>query len=222
MESLAAYEDQPPRLAADPEAQADHGFVMREKVLLREDRTFLKPASRPRVTPAALSRTIAEAETWRPSSRTSCGSCTSAAWSISAPMPRASMSCCRAASARPISASTAPRDSLHVGHLLQIMMLRWLQQTGHKPIALMGGGTTKVGDPSGTRRERASCSTDEQIDANIAGIQPMLRRATSTFGDGPTDAMMVNNAEWLDELNYIPFLRDVGRHFSVNRMLTFD
>ena len=111
-------------------------------------------------------------------------------------------------------------DSLHVGHLLQIMLLRWWQKTGHKPIALMGGGTTKVGDPSG-RDETRQLLTNEQIDANMASINTSFANYLA-FGDGPTDAVMANNAEWLDGLLYIPLLRDVGRHFSVNRMLTMD
>ena len=111
-------------------------------------------------------------------------------------------------------------DSLHVGHLLQIMLLRWWQKTGHKPITLMGGGTTKVGDPSG-RDETRQLLTPEQIDANMASIRKSFANYL-TFGNGPTDAIMVNNAEWLDTLLYIPLLRDVGRHFSVNRMLTMD
>ncbi|CAN5750157.1 tyrosine--tRNA ligase [soil metagenome] len=111
-------------------------------------------------------------------------------------------------------------DSLHVGHLMQIMMLRWWQKTGHKPIALMGGGTTKVGDPSG-RDETRQLLTTEQIDANMTSIRKSFANYL-TFGDGPTDAVMANNAEWLDTLLYIPLLRDVGRHFSVNRMLTMD
>jgi tyrosyl-tRNA synthetase len=114
----------------------------------------------------------------------------------------------------------ATATSLHVGSLIQIMMLRWLQATGGKPIVLMGGGTTKIGDPS-FRAEERPLLTDAQINSNIEGI----KRAFSsyvTFGDGPTDAIMVNNAEWLDALNYIGFLRDIGRHFSVNRMLSFD
>src|SRR3954452_4207421 len=114
--------------------------------------------------------------------------------------------------------ATAP--SLHVGSLVQIMMLRRLQQTGHKPIVLMGGGTTKVGDPSG-KDESRKLLTSEQIDANIAGIRKVFERFL-TFGDGPTDAVMMNNADWLDELTYIPFLREVGKHFTINRMLTFD
>jgi tyrosyl-tRNA synthetase len=114
--------------------------------------------------------------------------------------------------------ATAP--SLHVGSLVQIMMLRQLQQAGHRPIVLMGGGTTKVGDPSGKDEGRKLLSTEE-IDANIAGIRRVFERFL-TFGDGPTDAIMVNNADWLDTLEYIPFLREVGRHFTINRMLTFD
>ncbi|MFZ5779229.1 MAG: tyrosine--tRNA ligase [Pseudomonadota bacterium] len=111
-------------------------------------------------------------------------------------------------------------DSLHVGHLLQIMLLRWWQKSGHRPIALMGGGTTKVGDPSG-RDETRQLLTVEQIDANMASIKRSFANYL-TFGDGPTDALMANNADWLDTLLYIPLLRDVGRHFSVNRMLTMD
>ena len=113
-------------------------------------------------------------------------------------------------------------DSLHVGHLLQIMLLRWWQKTGHKPIALMGGGTTKVGDPSG-RDETRQLLTPQQIDANMANIRKSFANYL-TFGDGAGagDAVMANNADWLDTLLYIPLLRDVGRHFSVNRMLTMD
>jgi tyrosyl-tRNA synthetase len=114
--------------------------------------------------------------------------------------------------------ATAP--SLHVGSLVQIMMLRRLQQTGHKPIVVMGGGTTKIGDPSGKDESRKLLS-DADIDANIASIRQVFERFL-TFGDGPTDAVMVNNADWLDALEYVPFLRDVGRHFTINRMLTFD
>jgi len=114
----------------------------------------------------------------------------------------------------------ATADSLHVGSLLQIMMLRWMQKTGHKPIALMGGGTTKVGDPSGKDATR-QLLTDAQIAANIAGIrrafEPFL-----TFGDGPTDVIQPDNAEWLDALGYVAFLREYGVHFTLNRMLTFD
>ena len=111
-------------------------------------------------------------------------------------------------------------DSLHVGHLLQIMLLRWWQKSGHKPIALMGGGTTKVGDPSG-RDETRQLLTTAQIDANMASIKRSFANYL-TFGEGATDAVMANNADWLDGLLYIPLLRDVGRHFSVNRMLTMD
>jgi tyrosyl-tRNA synthetase len=110
--------------------------------------------------------------------------------------------------------------SLHVGHLLQIMMLRWMQQTGHRPIALMGGGTTRVGDPSG-KDESRRILTVADIAANLAGIRTVFDRFLK-FGDGKTDALMLNNDEWLAPLNYIDFLRDVGRHFSVNRMLSFD
>jgi tyrosyl-tRNA synthetase len=111
-------------------------------------------------------------------------------------------------------------DSLHIGSLLQIMMLRWWQKTGHKVIALMGGGTTKVGDPS-FRDDARPLLSDEQIGINMQGIKGVFSKYL-TFGDGPTDAVMVNNADWLDTLLYIPLLRDVGRHFSVNRMLTMD
>ena len=110
--------------------------------------------------------------------------------------------------------------SLHVGNLLGIMMLRKLQQTGHRPIVLIGGGTTKVGDPSGKDEARKLLS-DAEIAANIAGIQSVFHNFVS-FGDGPNDALLINNADWLDTLNYIDFLRDYGRHFSVNRMLTYD
>ncbi len=113
---------------------------------------------------------------------------------------------------------TAP--SLHAGSLVSIMLLRILQRTGHKPIVLMGGGTTKVGDPSGKDESRKLLSDDE-IAANMAGIGEVFSRFL-TFGEGPSDAVMVNNADWLDGLEYIPFLRDFGRHFSVNRMLAFD
>ena len=127
------------------------------------------------------------------------------------------------AAKEPVSAyigfdATAP--SLHVGSLVQIMMLRRLQQTGHRPIVLMGGGTTKIGDPSG-KDESRKLLTSEVIDTNIAGIRRVFERFLK-FGDGPTDAIMVNNADWLDKLEYIPFLRDVGTHFTINRMLTFD
>jgi tyrosyl-tRNA synthetase len=114
----------------------------------------------------------------------------------------------------------ATASSLHVGSLIQIMMLRWLQKTGNKPIVLMGGGTTKVGDPSFRADERPLLTT-EQIDQNIDGIRQVFTSYVS-FGDGPNDAIILNNAEWLDGLNYLEFLRDVGRHFSVNRMLAFE
>jgi tyrosyl-tRNA synthetase len=113
---------------------------------------------------------------------------------------------------------TAP--SLHVGSLLPIMMLYWLQQTGHRPIALMGGGTTRVGDPSG-KDESRRILTEADIAQNLASIKSIFARFL-TFGDGAADGVMANNADWLNELNYIDFLRDVGRHFSVNRMLAFD
>jgi tyrosyl-tRNA synthetase len=113
---------------------------------------------------------------------------------------------------------TAP--SLHIGHLISIMMLHWLQQTGNKPIALMGGGTTRVGDPSG-RDETRKILTYEQIDANKDSIKGTFAKFIS-FGSGKSDAIMADNAEWLTKLNYIEMLRDVGRHFSINRMLTMD
>jgi tyrosyl-tRNA synthetase len=113
---------------------------------------------------------------------------------------------------------TAP--SLHVGSLLPIMVLRWLQKTGHQPIVLMGGGTTKVGDPSG-KDESRKLLTDEQIAANMAGIKTVFAKYM-VFGDGTTDAVMVNNDDWLADLKYIPFLRGFGRHFTINRMLTFE
>jgi tyrosyl-tRNA synthetase len=113
---------------------------------------------------------------------------------------------------------TAP--SLHIGNLTQIMRLRVLQRGGHKPIVLLGGGTTKVGDPSG-KDETRQLLTDAQIEANKARHKEIYRRFL-TFGDGPTDAIMVDNAEWLDTLQYIPFLREVGRHFTINRMITMD
>jgi tyrosyl-tRNA synthetase len=114
--------------------------------------------------------------------------------------------------------ATAP--SLHVGSMVQIMMLRRFQQAGHKPIVLMGGGTTKIGDPS-FKDEARRLLDDSVIEDNIASIRRVFERFL-TFGDGPTDAIMLNNADWLDALDYIPFLRDIGRHFSVNRMLSFD
>ncbi len=113
---------------------------------------------------------------------------------------------------------TAP--SLHVGSLVPIMLLRLFQQTGHKPIVLMGGGTTKVGDPSGKDDQRKLLD-DAAIAANMAGIKSVFKKFL-TFGDGPTDAVMVNNADWLENLNYVSFLRDYGRHFTINRMLSFD
>ena len=114
----------------------------------------------------------------------------------------------------------ATAKSLHVGHLVNIMMLRWLQKCGGKPITLMGGGTTKVGDPS-FRSDERPLLTPEAIDDNIEGIRQVFARYLD-YGDGPSDALMLNNAEWLDELNYLDFLRDIGRHFSINRMLSFE
>ena len=111
--------------------------------------------------------------------------------------------------------ATAP--SLHIGNLLSIMMLRWLQKTGHRPIVLMGGGTSKIGDPSGKDTTR-SLLTDAQIEANIAKIRSVFAR----FLDFDAGTIMANNADWLDQLRYIPLLREIGRHFTVNRMLTFD
>ena len=112
----------------------------------------------------------------------------------------------------------ATAASLHVGHLLNIMMLRWFQKTGNRPITLMGGGTTKVGDPS-FRSEERPLLTPDAIQSNIDGMQQVFARYLD-YGDGR--AMMLNNAEWLDSLNYLDFLRDIGRHFSVNRMLSFE
>jgi tyrosyl-tRNA synthetase len=114
--------------------------------------------------------------------------------------------------------ATAP--SLHVGHMIQIMLLRRLQQAGHKPIVLVGGGTSKIGDPS-FKDEARKLMTDETIAANIRTIMPVYERFLR-FGDGPSDAILMNNADWLDRLEYIPFLRDIGQHFSVNRMLSFE
>ncbi|MEM1301321.1 MAG: tyrosine--tRNA ligase [Pseudomonadota bacterium] len=114
----------------------------------------------------------------------------------------------------------ATAQSLHVGHLMNIMVLRWLQKTGHKPITLMGGGTTKVGDPSFRSDERPLLGP-EQIDANIDGMKQVFAKYLS-YDNTPTGALMLNNAEWLDALNYLDFLRDIGRHFSVNRMLSFE
>src|SRR6204780_1104168 len=114
----------------------------------------------------------------------------------------------------------ATADSLHIGSLVQIMLLRRLQQAGHRPIVLMGGGTTKVGDPSG-RDETRQLLTEEQINANITGIRATFARFLD-FGTGPSGAIMANNDDWLKSLQYIDFLRDVGRHFTINRMLTMD
>jgi tyrosyl-tRNA synthetase len=114
--------------------------------------------------------------------------------------------------------ATAP--SLHVGHMIQIMLLRRLQQAGHKPVVLVGGGTSKIGDPS-FKDEARKLMTDETIQANIRSILPVYARFLH-FGDGPSDAVLIDNADWLDKLEYIPFLRDIGQHFSVNRMLSFD
>ncbi len=114
----------------------------------------------------------------------------------------------------------ATAQSLHVGHLLNIMMLRWFQKTGGKPITLMGGGTTKIGDPS-FRSEERPLLDDAQIASNVASMGRVFAKYLR-YGDGPTDAIMLNNAEWLDGLNYVEFLRDIGRHFSVNRMLSFE
>ncbi len=111
-------------------------------------------------------------------------------------------------------------SSLHIGNLVQVMLLRWLQNTGHRPITLMGGGTTKVGDPSGKDEMRRILSV-EQIDANAASIRKVFAKYVR-YGDGPTDALIPNNADWLDELRYVPFLRDIGRHFTINRMLGFE
>ena len=115
----------------------------------------------------------------------------------------------------------ATAKSLHVGSLIQIMMLRWLQKTGHQPITLMGGGTTKVGDPSFRADERPLLTAD-QIDDNINGIKKVFAAYIDYDTDAPNKALMLNNAEWLDGLNYLDFLRDIGRHFSVNRMLAFE
>ncbi len=114
----------------------------------------------------------------------------------------------------------ATAQSLHVGHLMNIMVLRWLQKCGHKPITLMGGGTTKVGDPSFRSDERPLLD-EAAIDANIAGMKQVFAKYLD-YDDAPTGALMLNNAEWLDDLNYLAFLRDIGRHFSVNRMLSFE
>jgi tyrosyl-tRNA synthetase len=114
----------------------------------------------------------------------------------------------------------ATATSIHIGNLITVTLLYWLQQTGHKPISLMGGGTSMVGDPSFRDDQRQLLSV-EQIATNIAGIKKVYARILK-YGDGPTDALMLDNAEWLMKLNYVEFLRDVGRHFSVNRMLSFD
>lgn len=114
----------------------------------------------------------------------------------------------------------ATADSLHIGSLIQIMMLRWLQRTGHKPLPLMGGGTTKIGDPSGKDESRQLITT-EIINDNINGIQKVFEKYLS-FGESSTDAKIINNAEWLDKLNYIKFLRDIGKHFTINRMISME
>ncbi|HEU6443396.1 MAG TPA: tyrosine--tRNA ligase [Microvirga sp.] len=114
----------------------------------------------------------------------------------------------------------ATADSLHTGHLLPIMTLRWLQKCGHKPVVLIGGGTTQIGDPSFRDTSRPLLD-DARIAENIAGLKKVFSRYL-TFGDGPTDAVMVDNADWLDPLRYLPFLRDFGTHFTINRMLSFD
>ena len=111
-------------------------------------------------------------------------------------------------------------DSLHIGHLISIMMLRWLQKTGHRPITLMGGGTTKVGDPTDKDQQRPLLS-DAVINANLASIRRTFTKFL-TFGNKPTDAIMVNNADWLEKLGYVEFLREFGVHFTINRMLAFD
>ena len=114
----------------------------------------------------------------------------------------------------------ATATSLHIGSLIQIMMLRWLQKTGNAPVILMGGGTTKIGDPSGKDESRQLISA-ETIDQNIAGIRKVFDKYID-FGDGDTDAIMVNNADWLDNLNYVAFLRDFGKHFTINRMIAME
>ena len=114
----------------------------------------------------------------------------------------------------------ATADSLHIGSLIQIMMLRWLQRTGHKPLPLMGGGTTKIGDPSGKDESRQLITT-EIINENINGIQKVFEKYLS-FGESSTDAKIINNGEWLDKLNYIEFLRDIGKHFTINRMISME
>ncbi|CAL4867565.1 Tyrosine--tRNA ligase [Asticcacaulis sp. MM231] len=127
------------------------------------------------------------------------------------------------AAAGPITAYIgydATASSLHAGHLVQIMMLYWLQKTGNKPIVLMGGGTTKVGDPTFKDTQRPLL-TDEQIQSNMNGIKNVFNNFL-TFGDGKTDAVMVNNDDWLSGFGYIEFLRNFGTHFTINRMLTFE
>jgi tyrosyl-tRNA synthetase len=127
------------------------------------------------------------------------------------------------AASRPITAYIGfdcTADSLHVGNLVGIMLLRWLQRTGHRPIVLIGGGTSKVGDPSG-KDESRQLLDDATLAANVAGIRRSFE-GFLTFGHGPGDALLVNNADWLDALPYIAFLRDYGRHFTINRMLTFE
>jgi len=114
----------------------------------------------------------------------------------------------------------ATADSLHIGSLIQIMMLRWLQRTGHKPLPLMGGGTTKIGDPSGKDESRQLITT-EIINDNINGIQKVFEKYLS-FGESSTDAKIINNSEWLDKINYIEFLRDIGKHFTINRMISME
>ena len=114
----------------------------------------------------------------------------------------------------------ATADSLHIGSLIQIMMLRWLQKTGHKPMPLMGGGTTKIGDPSGKDESRQLITTDT-INTNISGIQKVFEKYL-TFGVNRTDAKIINNSEWLDKINYIEFLRNIGKHFTINRMISME
>ena len=114
----------------------------------------------------------------------------------------------------------ATATSIHIGNLISVTMLYWLQETGHRPISLMGGGTSMVGDPS-FRDDQRQLLSIEKIDENIESIKKVYSRILR-YGDGPTDAIMINNADWLLKLNYVEFLRDVGRYFSVNRMLSFD
>ncbi|HRQ62143.1 MAG TPA: tyrosine--tRNA ligase, partial [Alphaproteobacteria bacterium] len=115
----------------------------------------------------------------------------------------------------------ATAQSLHIGNLTGIMMLHWFQKTGHKPITLMGGGTSKIGDPS-FKDEQRKLLDDETINTNIKHIQSTCFKQFLHYGEGPSDAKMVNNNDWLDGLKYLDFLRDYGRHFTVNRMLSFD